>query len=140
MNVPTVIAGLNDALRLQHRSVLQLSLAGASMVGLAAQGISPQLAGWAGDELRDARLIVEKIAGLGGIPTTEVAALEYDDDPSRIVTLLIDQEEETIAALHAVIPDTGQEPRSEALEHLLEHLIMRKQSQVDLLARIARGL
>ncbi len=54
------------------------------------------------------------------------------------VDLLIDTECEALAALHAVIPHTGQEPRSEALEHLLEHVIMRKQEQVDTLLR-ARG-
>jgi hypothetical protein len=50
------------------------------------------------------------------------------------VDALIDAEDETIAALHKVIPHSGQEPRSEALEHL----IMRKQNQVDWLRR-ARG-
>ena len=32
-----------------------------------------------------------------------------------------------------MIEHSGQEPRSEALEHLLEHLIMRKQQQADFL-------
>jgi hypothetical protein len=50
------------------------------------------------------------------------------------VDALIDAEDETIAALHEVIPHSGQEPRSEALEHL----IMRKQNQVDWLRRAAR--
>jgi hypothetical protein len=44
-------------------------------------------------------------------------------------------EDDVIATLHSVIPDTGQQPWSEALEHLLEHLIMRKQQQVDFLRR-----
>jgi hypothetical protein len=51
---------------------------------------------------------------------------------------LIESEDEAIAALHAVIPYSGQEPRSEALEHLMEHLIMRKQNQVDWLRRARR--
>jgi hypothetical protein len=51
------------------------------------------------------------------------------------VDALIDAEDETIAALHEVIPHSGQEPRSEALEHL----IMRKQNQVDRLRRARRG-
>jgi hypothetical protein len=33
---------------------------------------------------------------------------------------------------------SGQEPRSEALEHLMEHVIMRKQGQVDWLRRALR--
>jgi hypothetical protein len=36
------------------------------------------------------------------------------------------------------IPPSGQEPRSEALEHLIEHMIMRKQNQVDWLRRAIR--
>jgi hypothetical protein len=34
---------------------------------------------------------------------------------------------------------TGQEGRSEALEHRLEHVIMRKQEQVDALIRASRA-
>ena len=56
-----------------------------------------------------------------------------------MVGVIARQEQEAIAALHAVTRPTGQEPRSEALEHLMEHLIMRKQAQVDLLLRVLRG-
>ena len=38
-----------------------------------------------------------------------------------------------------MIPETGKEGASEALEHLLEHLILRKQGQVDFLTRALRG-
>ena len=46
---------------------------------------------------------------------------------------------EAIEALQDVIPTTGQEGRSEALEHRLEHIIMRKQEQVDTLIRAQRA-
>jgi bacterioferritin (cytochrome b1) len=139
MDVPEVLSLLNVALRLQNRSALQLSLASGGMVGLAGQALAPRLAHFAERELADTRLIVEKIAGLGGDPTPEVAPLEWRGNPTEMIAVLARQEEETIAALHAVIPATGQEPRSEALEHLMEHLIMRKQGQLDLLVRIQRG-
>ena len=64
-----------------------------------------------------------------------VAPFEHAPDPLEVIRRLIVNEEEALAALHAVIPDTGQEPRSEALEHRIEHLIMRKQEQVDTLIR-----
>jgi hypothetical protein len=47
--------------------------------------------------------------------------------------------EAAIEALQDVIPTTGQERRSEALEHRLEHIIMRKQEQVDALIRAGGG-
>jgi hypothetical protein len=46
-------------------------------------------------------------------------------------------EKEAIDALRAVIRHTGTEGRSEALEHLMEHLILRKQNQIDFLTRAA---
>ncbi len=139
MDVDQVLALLNAALRLQHRSALQLSLAAGGMTGLAGQALAPRLAAAAADELADAGRLVEKIVALGGDPTYEVAPLAWHGDAVAMAGAVARQEEEAIAALHAVIPATGQEPRSEALEHLLEHLIMRKQQQVDLLARVLRG-
>ena len=138
MNVPAVLDKLSAALALQHRSVVQLSMAGGGTAGLEHQGLAARFSAWAQEELRDAGLLVEKITGLGGTPTTEVAPVRWDPDGRRVVDLLIESEEEAVAALHAVIPDTGQEPRSEALEHLMEHMILRKQQQIDLLVR-ARG-
>lgn len=89
-------------------------------------------------ELEDARLLVEKIASLGGEPTTEIAELRWNGDPGDTVEWLIEGESEAIEALQAAIEPTGREGRSEALEHVLEHLIMRKQNQVDFLVRARR--
>jgi bacterioferritin (cytochrome b1) len=138
MDVPTVLECLNRALVLQHRSVLQFTMGSGSMFGLEFQAVGVELWRFAQAELTDARLLVEKITALGGDPTVEVGELRWQSDPAAAVDALIDSEDEAIAALHAVIPYSGQEPRSEALEHLMEHLIMRKQNQVDWLRRARR--
>lgn len=135
MDVPTVLKALCAALPLQKRSALQYTLASGGIVGLAFQGLADRIFGYAEEDLRDARLLVEKIVGLGGDPSTDVAPLRWTADAGQAVDWLIESEQETIAALHAVIPDTGQEARSEALEHLMEHMILRKQSQIDFLLR-----
>jgi bacterioferritin (cytochrome b1) len=138
MDVENVIRCLNEALELQHRSVIQFNLASGSMLGLEVQAVTGELWAFAQAELDDTRRIVEKIAALGGDPTAKVATVSWDQDPRALLDSLIENEDEAIAALHAVIPHTGQEPRSEALEHLMEHLIMRKQNQVDWLRRARR--
>ena len=51
---------------------------------------------------------------------------------------LIESEGETLEALQAAIEPTGREAASEAVEHRLEHMIMRKQEQVDYLLRAQR--
>jgi bacterioferritin (cytochrome b1) len=139
MDVDKVLECLNEALRLQHRSILQFNLASGSMLGLEVQAITRDLWAFAQAELDETRRVVEKIAALGGDPTTEVAKVSWHADPAKVMDALIESEDEAIAALHAVIPHTGQEPRSEALEHLMEHLIMRKQNQVDWLRRARRA-
>ena len=89
-------------------------------------------------ELADTRLLVEKITALGGDPTTEIGELSWTTDPAETLDRLIETEDEVTEALHAVIPHSGQEAASEALEHLMEHVIMRKQNQIDWLRRARR--
>jgi bacterioferritin (cytochrome b1) len=126
---------LNAALELQMRSALQYSLTAASLVGFEAQAVAGSLTDYGDRELSDARRLIQKIVALEGTPTTTVAELRVISDPVAAIDWLIDCEVEAVEALQAAIEPTGREGRSEALEHLLEHLIMRKQSQIDFLKR-----
>lgn len=135
MDVDAALEKLNTALGLQYRSSLELTAVAGSMRGVQWHPYGALLWSFAEEELADTRRLVEKIVALGGTPTTEVPAFPWESDPEKALRLLIEHECEALAAVHAVIPDTGQEPRSEALEHRLEHVIMRKQEQVDTLRR-----
>ncbi len=126
---------LGTSLTLQYRSALQFTQVAGSMTGLEWTVLGTQLWAFAESELDDARRLVEKIVALGGTPPSSPADLQYERDPRKAIGALIDNECEALAALHGVIPHTGQEPRSEALEHRMEHMIMRKQEQVDTLRR-----
>ena len=126
---------LNTALTLQYRSALQYSLTAASLVGIEAQALGAQLTGFGDKELSDARRLIEKIISFGGEPTTEVAELRFDAAAQGAVRWLAECEEAAVEALQEAIEPTGRDGRSEALEHLMEHLILRKQHQVDFLNR-----
>lgn len=138
MDVPKVLELLRAAIPLQMRSTLQLAWAAGSAVGVEFQSIAVKFEEFSQDELHDTRRLMEKMTALGGTPPTEVAPLESIPSSIEGVKRLIDLEQEALDALHAIIPATGQEARSEALEHLLEHVIMRKQHQIDFLLRAAR--
>jgi bacterioferritin len=135
LDVNQAIERLNAALRLQLRSALQYSLTAASLAGFEGVALSAPLTDYGDEELADARRLVEKITALGGTPTTQVAELRTADDPREAVEWLVECEAEAVEALQAAIEPTGREGVSEALEHLLEHLILRKQRQIDFLAR-----
>jgi bacterioferritin (cytochrome b1) len=138
MDVKKQIECLNTALRLQHRSVLQYSLVAGSVIGLEYQAHADKMRAHSLSELEDVTRLVEKITALGGEPTTEVAPIEFVGDPDKAIDGLIDCESETLEALQAAIEPTGREAASEAVEHRLEHMIMRKQEQVDYLLRARR--
>ena len=138
MDVDGVVDALNHALRLQLRSALAYKLTAGSFVGLRFVPLSGQaFAVFGRSELDDARRLVEKIVTLGGTPVTRPPRSRPPDGAAALRWLL-EIEEETVEALQDCIPYTGQEGRSEALEHRLEHMIMRKQEQRDTLERAAR--
>jgi bacterioferritin len=138
MDVEAQVQKLNAALALQHRSVLQYALAAGTVTGLQFQAHSDKLRGFAAAELEDAGRLVEKITSLGGEPTTDVAELAFSRDAHEAVDSLIEMETETVETMQAAIEPTGREAASEAVEHRLEHMIMRKQEQVDYLLRARR--
>ena len=138
MDVEQQIECLNEALRLQHRSVLHYSLVAGSVIGLEYQAHAQKMREHSLSELEDATRLVEKVTALGGEPTTEVAPISFTADPGEALEKLIEAEGETLEALQAAIEPTGREAASEAVEHRLEHIIMRKQEQVDYLLRAKR--
>jgi bacterioferritin (cytochrome b1) len=126
---------LNKALALQYRSALEYSIVASSLTGIEAQALGSKLTGFGDAELADVRRLIEKIVSFEGEPTTEVAGLSFDSKPEQAIRRLAENEEAVVEALQEAIEPTGREGRSEALEHLMEHLILRKQHQVDFLNR-----
>ena len=133
------VEALNAALELQYRSVVQYTLTSGSLFGFEFQSLGDRFWEFARAELDDARKLVEKITSLGGEPAVAVADARWSGDAGDAVEWIIDSETEAIEALRAAIEPTGREGRSEALEHLLEHMILRKQDQVDFLIRARRS-
>jgi bacterioferritin (cytochrome b1) len=128
---------LNAALEKQYRSALQYSIVAASLRGLEAQTLGAQLTGFGDEELSGVRQLIEKIVSFGGEPTTEVGELRAPESMAEALAWLVECETKAVEALQEAIEPTGREGRSEALEHRLAHLIMRKQHQVDFLQRAA---
>jgi bacterioferritin (cytochrome b1) len=138
MDVEAQIEALNKALRLQQRSMLQYLITAGSIVGLEFQAHADKLKAFAACEAEDTVRLVEKVTSLGGDPVTDVPQPSWVADPVEALEQLIEAETETLETLQAAIEPTGREAASEAIEHRLEHIIMRKQEQVDYLLRAKR--
>lgn len=139
MDVPEVQRRLAEALRLQYRSALLHAIAAGVVGGPHGVLATDLLAEYAALELADVQRLADKLVALGGTPPVDVGTLPaVPADLQEAVSTLVANDDEAIAALHAVIEPSGQEPRSEALEHLVEHVITRKHAQVDRLRRALR--
>jgi bacterioferritin (cytochrome b1) len=139
MQVEEVIRLLNRAIPMQFRSAALYTWAAGTVVGVEFQGVGLKLERFGTEELDDARRLIEKVVALGGNPPTEIAPFDAFPITEDGLQKIIELEDETTEALREVIPASGQEARSEALEHLLEHLIMRKHEQIDFLNRVRRA-
>jgi bacterioferritin (cytochrome b1) len=133
------IVALNKALELQYRSVVQYTLTSGSLFGFEFQSLGDRFWEFARAELDDARKLVEKVTSFGGEPAVAVADARWSGNANDAVEWIIESETEAIEALREAIEPTGREGRSEALEHLMEHMILRKQDQVDFLMRARRS-
>lgn len=130
---------LNEALGMQYRSTLAYTVAAGSVGGLAYVGLVERFWDYAQAELADTRRMVEKIVALGGRPVVTADDLQDSKDAEGTVRRLVEWERHLIARLQEIIPVAGEEPRSEALEHFVEHFMSRKQEQVDQLLRALGG-
>ena len=139
LDVDLALDRLGTALPLQLRSAAAYTIAAASITGFEYLGLTELLWRFAQADLDDARRLTEKIVTLGGSPVDSVRGFGLPTDGPGIVGRLIELEREAIEALQDTIPATGHTGDSEALEHRLEHIIMRKQEQVDTLLRAQRG-
>jgi bacterioferritin (cytochrome b1) len=138
MDTEAVQKALGVALDHQGKSVLTLTVLAGSMSGTLGTALKPTLRQFVASELEDTYLLVEKLSSLGGAPAFDVGQVQSTQSSSAALEELLELERAGVAALHEVIPHTGQQPHSEALEHLLEHMIMRKQQQIDFLVHATR--
>ena len=135
LDVDAALERLGVALPLQLRSVVAYTVAAGSVTGFEYVGLSAELWRFAQAELEDVRRLVEKVVTIGGRPPYAVPEFELPAEPADAVARLVELEREALESLQDVIPSTGHTGESEALEHRLEHIIMRKQEQIDTLVR-----
>lgn len=127
---------LRAAIEAQARSVIDLTVTAATMTGIGEQTVAARLESFAAEALAALAQLAAKAQALGVLPDRlSLADVPLAGSAPRRLRRLADDQQAVVDALHAVIPFTGQEPRSEAVEHLLEHALYRHQEQVDFLRR-----
>lgn len=127
---------LQAALDALARSVTHIAVTAATMTGIAEQTLASRLEGFAAEAVNAFAQLAAKTQAVGALGTEITpGAVPLTGSARDRLRRLADDEQQVVTRLHAVIPASGQEPRSEALEHVLEHILYRRQEQVDFIRR-----
>lgn len=113
MDKEQVIADLNELLTLEYTAVLQYTYEGFVIAGLDRPRFVAMFQGEANESLMHARMVGEKIVALGGIPTTEIGAIDTTTD---LMTMLRN---------NLALESKAVELYSRALEHAQDDIALR---------------
>ncbi|HSK93767.1 MAG TPA: hypothetical protein VLA76_06900 [Candidatus Angelobacter sp.] len=132
-----LVEALNTALPLVARDALHLAVASGSLPGPAGIALSGHLREMAAANLQDVERLAARIASLGGTP---IARADASDRRRRSPDLeqLLEAGRATLSALVDAIPADADDAEGESTEHLLEHMVNRKRSELELLERALR--
>lgn len=133
-------AALNDALLLVQRDAVHLAIAAGTLPGPEGIALSDRLREMAVANLRDVERLAARVTSLGGRPSMGFDA-PVGRSPkawSATVKRLLTDGQATLAALVEAIPADADDPEGEATEHLLEHMVNRKRSELEVLERALR--
>ncbi len=119
MDVAEVCTRLAKAVAVQTAWLSSFTLLVGTVTGLAAVGLKTTLREYAAAEVEDTVRLVEKLLALGGAPGPYDAVAPPSLDAMSALTESLEREQALLA--YAVIELSGQEPKSESLEHRVEH-------------------
>ena len=137
-DVQSTIKNLNRALPLQARDAVAIGIAAGTLPGPAGVALGPALRAIAVDEMRDVEGLAGRIAALGGTPAAGTPDTDLPKTWQAALKRLVEMQQETLESLVEAIPAGADDVEGEATEHLLEHVVSRKRSVVELLERALR--
>jgi bacterioferritin len=133
MNKEQVIAELNEALTLEYTAVLQYTYQTIVVNGLERQQLMSLFQGEATESMTHAKLVGDKIVALGGIPTSEVGAINTTTDTRRMLENDLAMETRAVELYTQILSHAEDDI---ALRVMLENQIETETASVEELKRL----
>jgi bacterioferritin len=135
MDKEQVIADLNEILSLEYTAVLQYTYEQFVLTGMERPRFLPMFQAEATESLGHAQLVGNKIAALGGVPTTEVGPINTTSDLRQMLEHNL-QTERTAVALYTRALEHAQDDVS--LRTMLENQVAAEKASVEEWERILK--
>ena len=125
---------MNDGLGMEYASYIQYVTQAAITTGPYAEGLIARFEEIASDEAEHAKILRQRIAALGGVPTTKVGEIQVHKDSLQAVKLNLKYERETVAFYRKLL---NLIPHDEViLYEAIEHILQDSQEHVEELERL----
>ena len=130
-----VIKLMNEGLEMEYASQIQYLTQAAITVGPYAEGLMARFEEIASDEAEHAKILRQRIAALGGVPTTKVGEIQVHKDSLQAVRINLKYERETVAFYRKLL---NLIPHDEViLYEAVEHILQDSEEHVEELQRLS---
>ena len=130
-----IVALMNEGLEMEYASYIQYVTQAAITAGPYAEGLIARFEEIASDEAEHAKILRQRIAALGGTPTTKVGEIQIHKDSLQAVKLNLRYERETVTFYRKLL---NLIPHDEViLYEAIEHVLQDSQEHVEELERLA---
>ena len=135
LDAKKIIALLNKGLAMEYASYIQYVTQAAVTSGPYAEGLMARFEEIASDEAEHAKILRQRIAALGGTPTTKVGEIQVHKDSLKAIQINLKYERDTVTFYQSII---NQIPHDEViLYEAIEHVLQDSQEHVEELTRLA---
>jgi len=129
-----IIQLMNEGLELEYASQIQYLTQAAVTVGPYAEGLIARFKEIAGDEMEHAEILRNRIAALGGVPTTKVGKIQTHRDSLHAVRINLKYERDTVDFYRKLL---NLIPHDEViLYEAIEHILQDSQEHIEELERL----
>ena len=129
-----IVKLMNEGLEMEYASQIQYLTQAAITTGPYAEGLIGRFKEIASDEMEHAQILRERIAALGGVPTTTVGEMQIHKDSLRAVKINLKYERDTVDFYRKLL---NLIPHDEViLYEAIEHVLQDSQEHVEELERL----
>ena len=129
-----VIKLMNEGLEMEYASHIQYVTQAAMTTGPYAEGLIARFEEIASDEMEHAQILRDRIAALGGVPTTKVGEIKIHKDSLQAVKINLKYERDTVTFYRKLL---NLIPHDEViLYEAVEHVLQDSQEHVEELERL----
>ncbi len=137
MDKKKIIELMNKAIELEYQAFVQYFYQSLALKGFSTMAMAQFLAAEADIELGHAKMLAQKVAFLGGIPSSTIADVKTGDTPQEMIEYNIDREKKAIE-IYKELKELAKN-EDEALYRMIDDILIDELKDLDEFSNMLEG-